>query len=95
LVGALLLIVGAALTCAVISVGRVGPLQGFLAYVGAVLWALAGVVVNQYDASLITTGTALLSAALVAIAIISTLRGKRSHIEVSRSVRPRATGEGG
>jgi hypothetical protein len=95
LVGALLLIVGAALACAVISVGEAGPLQGLLAYAGAVLWALAGVVVNQYDASLITTGAALLSGALVAMAIISTLRGKRSHIGVSRSVRPRATGEGG
>jgi hypothetical protein len=95
LVGAFLLIIGAALACAVISVGKAGPLQGLLAYAGAVLWALAGVVVNQYDASLITTGAALLSGALVAIAIISTLRGKRSHIGVSQSMRPRATGEGG
>jgi hypothetical protein len=96
LVGALLLIVGAGLACAVISVvGKAGPLQGLLAYAGAVVWALAGVVVKQYDASLITTGAALVSAALVAIAIISTLRGKRSHIGVSRSVRPRVTGEGG
>ena len=95
LVGALLLIVGAGLACAVISVGKAGPLQALLAYAGAVVWALAGVVVNQYDASLITTGAALVSAALVAIAIISTLRGKRSHIDFSRSVRPRVTGEGG
>jgi hypothetical protein len=40
----------------VISVGRVGPLQGLLAYAAAVLWAFAGVVVNHYDASLLTTG---------------------------------------
>ena len=64
LVGALLLIAGAALASAVISVGKAGPLQCLLAYAGAVLWALAGVVVNQYDASLLTTGAALLSAAL-------------------------------
>jgi hypothetical protein len=95
LVGALLLIVGAALACAVISVGKAGPLQGLLAYAGAVVWALAGVVVNQHDASLLTTGAALLSFALVVIAIISTFRGRRPHIEASRSVRPRATGEGG
>jgi hypothetical protein len=95
LVGPLLLIVGAALASVVISVGKTGPLQGLLAYAGAVLWALLGVVVNQYDASLLTTGAALLSAALVAIAIISTLHGRRPHIEARRSVRPRATGEGG
>ena len=95
LVGALLLIVGAALASAVISVGKAGPLQCLLAYAGAVLWALAGVVVNQYDASLLTTGAALLSAALVAMSLISTLRGRRPHIGVSRRVRPRATGEGG
>ena len=64
LVGALLLIAGAALASAVISVGKAGPLQCLLAYAGAVLWALAGVVVNQYDASLLTTGAALPSAAL-------------------------------
>lgn len=95
LVGALLLMVGAAVACAVISVGKAGPLQGLLAYAGAVVWSLAGVVVNQYDASLLTTGAALLSAALVAITIISTLRGRRPHIKASRSVRPRPTGEGG
>jgi hypothetical protein len=95
LVGASLLIVGAALACAVIRVGREGPATGRLAYAGAVLWALVGVVVNQYDASLLTTGAALLSAALVAMAMISTLRGRRPHIGASWSVRPRAAGMGG
>jgi hypothetical protein len=95
LVGALLLFAGAALASAVISVSKAGPLQGLLAYAGAVLWALVGVVVNQYNASLLTTGAALLSAALVAMAVISTLRGGRPHIGASRSVRPRAAGEGG
>jgi hypothetical protein len=96
LVGAVLLIVGATVACAVISVGgEVGPLQGLLAYAGAVVWALAGVVVNQYDASLLTTGAALVSAALVVIALISRLRGRRPRIEASGSVRARATGEGG
>src|SRR5918995_1014225 len=53
LVGALLLIAGAVLASAVILLSGAGPLQGLLAYAGAVLWALAGVVVNQYDASLL------------------------------------------
>lgn len=84
------------MACAVILVSKAGPLQGLLAYAGAVLWALAGVVINQYDASLLTTGAALLSAALVAMAIISTLRsGRRPRIGTSRSMGPRAAGEGG
>src|ERR671912_315269 len=95
LAGAFLLLVGAVLASVVILVSGAGPLQGLLAYAGAVLWALTGVVVNQYDASLLTTGAALLSGALVAIATINTLRGRRPHIGVSRSVRPRAAGGGG
>ena len=95
LAGAFLLLVGAVLASVVILVSGAGPLQGLLAYAGAVLWALIGVVVNQYDASLLTTGAALLSGALVTIAIINTLRGRRPHIGASRSVRPRAAGGGG
>jgi hypothetical protein len=95
LVGACLLLVGAAVASVVIRVSKAGPLQGRLAYAGAVLWALVGVVVTQYDASLLTTGAALLSGALVAMAIISTQRGGRTHIGAGRSVRPRAAGEGG
>jgi hypothetical protein len=94
-VGALLLLVGAVLASTMISLGSRGPLQALLAYAAAVLWALAGVVVNQYNASLLTTGAALLCAALVAMAVISTLRGRRPYIGASRSVRPRAAGEGG
>jgi hypothetical protein len=74
LVGAFLLFVGAALALGVIWTGKAGPLQGLLAYTAAVLWALVGVGVSQYDASLLTTSAALLSAALVMITIISTLR---------------------
>ncbi len=95
LAGASLLLVGAVVASVVISVGGAGPLQGVLAYAGAVLWALGGVVVNQYDASLLTTGAALLSGALVAMAIINTLRARRPHIGASPSVRPQAAGGGG
>jgi hypothetical protein len=95
LVGASLLLAGAAVAYVMIWVSKAGPLQGLVAYAGAVLWALVGVVVNQYDASLLTTGAALVSAALVAMAMISTLRRSRTHIGSGRSVRPRAAGEGG
>jgi len=95
LVGACLPLAGAAVAYVVIRVSKAGPLQGRLAYAGAVLWALVGVVINQYDASLLTTGAALLSAALVAMAMISTLRRSRTYIGAGRSVRPRAAEEGG
>src|SRR5919107_5582954 len=95
LVGACLLLAGALVACVVICVSKAGPLQALLAYAGAVLWALAGVVINQYDASLLTTGAALLSGALLAIAIISTLHRSRTPIGAGQSVRPRAAGEGG
>src|SRR5215213_6835753 len=94
LAGALLLLVGAVLASVVILVSGAGPLQGLLAYAGAVLWALTGVVVNQYDTSLLTTGAALFSGAIVAMALINALRGRGPHIGAIRSVRPR-TAEGG
>ena len=88
LAGAFLLLVGAVLASVVILVSG-GPVEAFLLR-RAVLWALIGVVVNQYDASLLTTGAALLSGALVAIAIITTLRGRRHTSELAE----RATSSG-
>ena len=75
LLGAALLLLGCLVTSAVLRVGKYGPPQGYLAYAAAVLWALVGIVVNQYDASLLTTGAATLSAALVALALFGLLRG--------------------
>jgi hypothetical protein len=66
LFGALMLIVGGAVACAAILAVRNGPVQGYLAYGCAVLWALAGVVANQYQNSLITSFTSVVCALLVA-----------------------------
>ena len=74
LIGALMLIVGGAVTCAVILTGRTGPVQGYFAYGGAVLWALAGVVANQYQNSLITSFTSIVCALLVAAILFIALR---------------------
>ena len=57
-----------------ILAGRAWPVQGYLTYGATVLWAFAGIVVNQYAAST-TTGAALLAAALVAITLVGALRG--------------------
>jgi hypothetical protein len=87
LVGAFLLLAGTLVACAMVLVGRSGTPQGYLAYAAAVLWGLAGIVVNQYDASLITSGAALLSAALVALVLFVASDGRLSHRRTDRTVR--------
>ncbi|MDQ3736002.1 MAG: hypothetical protein M3318_00985, partial [Actinomycetota bacterium] len=72
--GALLLVVGGAVACAIIVAGSGGPPQGYLTYGVAVVWALAGVVVNQYQNSLITSSTAIVCAILVAAVLFVVLR---------------------
>lgn len=84
LFGSLMLIVGGTIACALILAARNGPAQGCLAYGGAVLWALAGVVANQYQNSLITTSTAVVCALAVAAILFVALR---------RSVAPRSNGQ--
>ena len=75
--GTALLLVGAVLACAVILAGRAGPVQGYLAYGTTVLWALTGIIVNQYAFSPVTTGAALLAAVLVAVVLFGALRAGR------------------
>jgi hypothetical protein len=72
--GALLLVIGGAVACAVIVAGSGGPPQGYLAYGGAVLWALTWVVVNQYQNSLITSLTAIVCAVSVAAVLFAAPR---------------------
>ena len=50
-----------------VLIGKIGPAQGYLTYAMTVLWALVGVVINQYDASTLTTGAAVLSAVPVTL----------------------------
>lgn len=89
LFGALMLIVGGAVACAVILAVRTGPAQGYLAYGGAVLWALAGVVANQYQNSLITSATAVVCALLIAAVLFVALRGSSTSQSPGRPVKPR------
>ena len=80
--GAILLIVGVVVASVVISVvirsARRGPAQGYVAYAGAVLWALVAVVANQYGASGITTLAAALGIIPVALALVAPLRTRGS-----------------
>lgn len=54
-----------------------GPAQGYVAYGGAVLWALVAMVANQYGASSITAVAAALGVVLVALALVAPLRPTR------------------
>jgi hypothetical protein len=71
--GAALLLTGGLVASAVLMVGKAAPPQGYLAYAAAVLWALVAVVVNQYDASILTTGAALVAAVPVTLVVASRL----------------------
>ena len=75
--GAILLIVGVVVASVVVRLARRGPGQGYVAYGGAVLWALVAVVANQYGASSITTVAAALGVVPVALAIFAPLRPRR------------------
>jgi hypothetical protein len=77
--GGVLLLIGAFLACVVILAGKAGPVQGYLTFGATVLWALTGIVVNQYAFSLATTGAALLDAVLVAVVLFCALRGGRTR----------------
>ena len=70
LMGAALLLVGGAVAAAVVRVGRAGIPHGYLAYGATFLWALLGVVANQYQASSLTTTVAVVCTALVAWALL-------------------------
>lgn len=86
--GAVLLLAGSLIAAFVIRVAKTGSPQGILAYSAAVLWALVAVVVNQYDASLLTTGAAIIAAVPVVLALLDTLRGRRTRRSSSSSARP-------
>ena len=86
--GSALLLVGALLACAVILAGRMEPVQGYLTYGATVLWALSGIVVNQYTYSPVTTGAALLAAILVGVVLFGALRGGRPGGNARRAERP-------
>jgi len=86
--GVALLLIGGLLASAVIVNGKAGPVQGYLAYAVAVLWALVAVVVNQYDASILTTGAALVAAVPVITVLVRILfngwsRQRESHTPLS------------
>ena len=73
LLGGILLLLGGMLAAVVVLAGKTGSPQGYLAYAATVLWALAGVVVNQYDASIATAGAAAVAVVLVVLSLLGRL----------------------
>lgn len=88
LLGSTLLLLGGVLAAAVVLAGKSGPIQGYLSYGVTVLWALFAVVTNQYDASLITTGAALIAAVPIVLALLGQLPGVSTHRREGRTPRP-------
>ena len=86
LVGSALLLFGGLLAAAITRAGRTGPPQAYRAFALTVLWALIAVVVAQYGASFVTTGTAVVAAVPVLVVL---LRGGRTRPGARRAVRPR------
>lgn len=87
LLGTVLLLTGGLLASVVLLVGKGAPPQGYLACAAAVLWALAGVIVNQYDASILITGAAMVAAVPVVVALVGVLRGDRLRPAAGETVR--------
>ena len=88
LLGATLLLLGGILAAAVVLISKAGPVQGYLTYAATVLWALVAVIVNQYDASVLTTGAALVAAVTVALALFGRFSHERPLRERGSSSRP-------
>ena len=88
--GATLLLAGGLVASAVLRAAEAEPPQGYLAYSTAVLWAFVAVVVNQYNASMLTTGAALVAAISVALVLARKLIGDRTRRRRERTLSPDA-----
>ncbi len=72
--GAALLLLGGAVAFFAILATKSGPESAWVAFGAAVLWALVAVIAEQRAASPLTTGAAILSAVLVAAALVGPWR---------------------
>ena len=86
--GAVLLLLGGVLAAGVVLAGKAVLAQAYLTYAATVLWALVGIVVNQYDASILTTGAALVAAVPIVLALLRRLQGRRAHRQERRAAQP-------
>jgi hypothetical protein len=81
-VGVILLVVSGSVAIAMIRAGQRAPLQVWIPYAAAIVWALAGVTINQWESSPVTAGAAIAIGAIVVALVIwqlvaPTARGAR------------------
>ena len=79
LLGVVLLTTASAVASVVVRRAKRGPAQAYVTYGGAVLWALAAIVANQFGASPVTALAAALGTAPVALALVVPLRARRQR----------------
>lgn len=70
ILGGGLLLAAGLVAAGLILAGRAGPPLASLAFAATILWAVVGIVVNQWDVSPPTTAAALLAAVPVAVALL-------------------------
>ena len=91
-VGGVSLVIGGLLASAVVLIAAKGtPAAFYVGYGTSVLWGLAGVMVAQYDRSLLTTGAAALAAVTLALVLLGALRAARARPNLRGIARPKAT----
>jgi len=88
--GTALLILGTIFACGALLAARTGPRQILVAYAGTVLWALIGIVANQYGASALTTAVAALCAVPVVVVLVGAARAPGAH-SIGRGKAPRVS----
>jgi len=69
LIGALVLLLTGTFAAVVVRAGKAAPPQAYLSYAATILWAVVGIVVNQYAASSLVTAAAVLAAVPVMAAL--------------------------
>jgi hypothetical protein len=83
--GAALLLFGGAVAFFVILSSKGGPAGAWIAYGAAVIWALVAVAVEQWSASLLTAGAAVVCAVLVLAALLGPWRGGPLRLSAGRA----------
>ena len=89
IVGAVMLLLGGLLAASVVLYGKAGSGPAlYLPYAAAVLWALVGIVLNQYNVSILTTGAAVFAAVPIVLVLIGgqsvRVPGRTERVENAR-----------
>ncbi len=73
-------LLGGGIGVVVVAFARNGPSTGWVAYAGALLWALAAIVIEQQSTSTLVAGAAVVSAILVISAAVGPWRVRQENL---------------